>query len=66
MGLSNSKIAKQTKKDNSEKSSTVSSPISTPQMTRKNDFDPRSPSTNISRTPLEVSPKIISTTQKNS
>lgn len=53
MGLSSSKIA-----------GTVSSPISTPQSPRKNDFDPRSPSTNISRTPLEVSPKIISTIQK--
>lgn len=57
MGLSNSKIVKQPKKDNSEKTSAVSSPISTPQTPRKNDFDPRSPSTNISRTPLEVSHK---------
>lgn len=55
MGLSNSKIVKQPKKDNSEKTSAVSSPISTPQTPRKTDFDPRSPSTNISRTPLEVS-----------
>lgn len=55
MGLLYSKAAKQTLKESSEKTSAPSSPISTPQTPRKNETDPRSPSTNISRTPLEVS-----------
>lgn len=54
MGLSNSKVVKE-KKEIVEKTSLPSSPISTPHSAKKFEIDPRSPSTNISRTPVEVS-----------
>ncbi|CAH1984925.1 unnamed protein product [Acanthoscelides obtectus] len=54
MGITNSKVGKQLDKEVLHEASIPSTPIITPLAIRKNDWDPRSPSANIARTPLEV------------
>nr|CAH7748704.1 unnamed protein product [Callosobruchus chinensis] len=54
MGLTNSKIGKQIDNEVPQEGSLPSVPILTPIAIRKNEFDPRSPSYNIARTPLEI------------
>lgn len=57
MGVSNSKTGKQISIDKIQEGSVPSTPILTPRTVKTTTdlLDPRSPSTNISRTPLEVS-----------
>ncbi|KAG5896390.1 hypothetical protein JTB14_009595 [Gonioctena quinquepunctata] len=54
MGLSASKIGKQVHKDELQEGSVPSTPILTPRSKTNSEYDPRSPSAHISRTPLEL------------
>nr|CAI5839847.1 unnamed protein product [Callosobruchus analis] len=54
MGLTNSKVGKQIDNEVPQEGSLPSVPILTPTAIRKNEIDPRSPSYNIARTPLEI------------
>lgn len=55
MGMPSSKFGQEIEQEEPTKGSLPSTPILTPKSSRLADLDPRSPSENIVRTPIDVS-----------